>query len=97
MQQYLRAQKIPSEHIIVDNTGINTLTTAQHTREILTKNNLHSVIVVTQFYHILRSVYALHKVGITEVYRAHAHFYEIRDLYSTARDIVAFYDYLLFR
>lgn len=97
MQQYLLAQKVPTENIIVDDTGINTLTTAQHTKDILAKRNLRSAVVVTQFFHILRSEYAFRKVGITEVYRAHANFYEIRDLYATARDIIAFYDYLLFR
>lgn len=97
MQQYLLAQKVPAENIVVDDTGINTLTTAQHTKDILAKRNLHSAVVVTQFFHILRSEYAFHKVGIPEVYRAHANFYEIRDLYATARDIIAFYDYLLFR
>lgn len=97
MQQYLLTQKVPAENIIVDDTGINTLATAQHAKDLLAKRNLHSAIVVTQFFHILRSEYAFHKVGITEVYRAHANFYEIRDLYATAREIIAFYDYLLFR
>lgn len=97
MQQYLLTQNVPAENIIVDDTGINTLATAQHTKDILAKRNLHSAIVVTQFFHILRSVYAFQKVGIAETYHAHANYYEIRDLYATARDIVAFYVYLLFR
>lgn len=97
MEKYLLEQHVPAQDIIVDNTGINTQATAEHTRAILNEKHMRSVIVVTQAYHILRSVHAFHKAGVPEIYHAHAHYYEIRDIYSTARDIVAFYDYLLFR
>lgn len=39
MQQYLLTQKVPAENIIVDDTGINTLATAQHTKDILAQRN----------------------------------------------------------
>lgn len=97
MQQYLLEHGVPEQAIILDDTGINTQATAEHTRNMVTQKNIRSVIVVTQTYHILRSVYAFHRAGVPAIYHAHATYYEIRDIYSTARDIVGFYDYAFMR
>lgn len=97
MQNYLREHAVPATDIVVDDTGVNTQATAEHTAAMAKERNWHAVIVVTQPYHILRSIYAFHRAGVPRTYHAHATFYEIRDAYSTARDIVGFYDYLLFR
>ncbi len=97
MQRYLLEQGVPQHAIIVDDTGINTQATAEHTRDLLRKKNLQSAIVVTQTYHILRSIYSFRRAGVPTIYHAHADYYEVRDIYSTARDIIGFYDYVLFR
>jgi vancomycin permeability regulator SanA len=45
--------------------------------------------VVTQFFHITRSRYALQRAGIDTVYSAHASYFEARDVYSLAREVIA--------
>lgn len=53
------------------------------------EQGLTSALVVTQYFHITRSRYALHQAGITVVHTAHLHYFEWRDLYSIAREAVA--------
>jgi uncharacterized SAM-binding protein YcdF (DUF218 family) len=95
MRSYLVQQGVRSENILADLHGINTQATAQNSRALMEQHNLRSVILVSQYFHLPRSVYVFKKVGVTPVYRAHADYYELRDLYSLPREIVAFYKYLL--
>lgn len=48
-----------------------------------------SAVVVTQFFHLTRSRYALRRAGIDTVYTAHANYFEARDAYSLARELAA--------
>ena len=57
--------------------------------------NLSSVTIISQFYHITRTKLAFRKVGFENVYTAHAKYFEVRDIYSLAREFVAYYKYLL--
>lgn len=97
MKDYLVMVGIPSDSIIVDSRGTNTLMTAEITKYIMDEFNLHSAMVITQYYHITRSKLALHEAGIKEVYSAHARIFEIRDIYSITREFFAYYQYLWFK
>jgi len=96
MADYLAAQdKVPREAIILDEQGINTEATARNSAAIMRSRGLRSALVVTQYFHITRSRYALRRAGIETVGTAHARFFEARDVYSTARELVALPAYWL--
>lgn len=95
MSEYLYNHGISWENIIIDSLGINTESTAQNTAQIMLQNQFHSVIIVSQYFHISRAKLAFQKAGITEVFAAHANYYEWRDLYAIPREFFAYYAYLL--
>jgi len=97
MKDYLVMAGIPNSSIIIDSRGTNTEMTSEITKYIMDTTDLHSAMVITQYYHITRSKLALHQVGIKEVYSAHARFFEIRDIYSIFREFFAYYQYLWFK
>lgn len=96
MKQYLVQRDIPSDKIIRDSMGLNTIMTAQNTRKMTEDMKIKSVMVITQFYHISRTKLAFYKSGFEEVYSAHAEYFELRDFYSLFREFFAYYKYLIF-
>ena len=82
-------QSIPRTAILLDEHGNTTEATALNSAAIMKANNLKSALVVTQFFHVPRSRYALHRAGVETVYSAHADYFEARDLYSLAREMIA--------
>jgi uncharacterized SAM-binding protein YcdF (DUF218 family) len=95
MKDYLVAHSIPENVIIEDINGVNTYETAKNLREIAQDKNIESIIVVTQYYHILRAKLALKKFGFSYVYSSYAKMTpELRDLYSIPREIIGYYAYL---
>lgn len=95
MKDYLIKLGMPSERIIVDSEGYNTYLTAENTKTIMGDKGFDSVMIISQYHHISRSKLIFSKVGIAEVYSAHANFFELRDFYSIFRDFFAFYKYLI--
>jgi vancomycin permeability regulator SanA len=93
MKEYLISTGIPDSSIVEDNSGKNSWATALFVREFLRKNNLQSVMVITQYFHIFRSKLALKKAGVTTLFNAHADFFELQDLLSTARECIAVVKY----
>jgi len=91
MQKYLLAKGVPLDAIIVDDKALTTYETACNFSAIAQQHSFHSVIVVSQFYHITRSKAMLESKGIEKVYTAHSNYYEWRDVYSVVRDFFAFY------
>jgi vancomycin permeability regulator SanA len=90
MAAYLVArQSIPAPAILVDEYGDTTEATARNSAAILKAHGFTSALVVTQFFHITRSRYALQRAGIDTVYSAHASYFEARDVYSLAREVIA--------
>jgi len=97
MANYLIENGIPIEAIIEDPNGINTYETAKNLREIAKDKNIKSVIIVTQYYHILRAELALKKFGFDSVSSSYAKMApELRDLYSIPREVIGFYFYIYF-
>ena len=95
MKKYLVQAGIPEAAIIVDDQGVDTFASAENTARILKAENLKSVLVVTQYFHIPRSKLALSKFGIAPIYNAHPAYFEGRDIYSTLREVPAYLKYLL--
>jgi vancomycin permeability regulator SanA len=93
MKQYLIANALPSEQIYVDSQGNNTYLTAQHTAQLMTKYRWQSAIAISQYFHLPRTKLALHRFGIKTVYTAHADFFELRDIYSTIREVFSYASY----
>ena len=89
MHDYLVRAGIPAAAIIVDSNGDNTQDTARNCASLMKAHGFKSVIIVTQYFHISRTRLALHAYGINEVHSAHAQFFELRDIYSIAREVVA--------
>ena len=95
MASYLAGQQIPRSALILDEHGDTTEATAIHSAAIMKARGLNSALVVTQYFHVTRSSFALRHAGIATVHTAHAHLFEARDIYSTARELVALPAYWL--
>lgn len=94
MKDYLARRGIPQDRIIVDSLGVTTAATAKNTAAIAKKHHWLSVLVISQYFHIPRCRLALSRVGIERVYAAHAHFFELRDIYSIFREVIGYTAYL---
>lgn len=90
MADYLSARRaVPAAAIILDEHGDDTDATARNSAAIMQARGFASALVVTQYFHVPRSRYALRRAGVRTVHAAHAHYAEARDVYSTARELVA--------
>jgi vancomycin permeability regulator SanA len=95
MRDYLVSRNVPESRIILDKDGYNTYKTAVNTKQIMQSQNMRSVIIVSQYFHITRSRLAFQKAGIENIYTAHANYFELRDVYSILREFTGFYSYLI--
>lgn len=95
MKEYLVEKGIPAEKIWEDNKGVDSFETAKNTKAFMEENNLHSALLVTNYYHVPRTYLALKKAGIDEIYSAHANYFEMRDLYSIPREVIGYAYYLV--
>jgi uncharacterized SAM-binding protein YcdF (DUF218 family) len=95
MKQYLVKHGIPAESIFVDNGGATTWLTARYASGLMKQKGWKSALVVTQYFHVPRTTLAMRRFGVSQVFSAHAQFFELRDIYSTAREVVGYYSYLL--
>jgi vancomycin permeability regulator SanA len=93
MKQYLITNALPPEQIYIDSQGNNTYLTAQHTAQLMTQYRWQSAIAISQYFHLPRTKLALHRFGIETVYTAHADFFELRDIYSTIREVFSYTSY----
>ena len=97
MKSYLVAHNIPEEHIIADRRGLTTWETGIHTATIMKERGWTSALVITQYFHIARSVLTLKKNGVLNVHHVHADFFELRDIYSTLREAIAYVSYSFYQ
>ncbi len=96
MAAYLaERQAIPRTAILLDEHGNTTEATARNSAAIMRAQGFRSAVVVTQFFHLTRSRYALQRAGVATVYTAHANYFEARDAYSLARELAALPAYWL--
>lgn len=97
MRDYAIAQGVPEDRVIMDEAGNTTGATAENAARKMRERGLTSAIAVSQYFHISRTRMALSDAGITDVGGAHAGYFELRDLYSIAREIPAIGKYWLAR
>jgi vancomycin permeability regulator SanA len=89
MRDYLRAAGIPAASIRVDSAGVNTMATATNAVRLMRQENLHTVLLATQYFHIPRGIVAFRRAGAGTVLATYPRFLEGRDLYSVARELMA--------
>jgi uncharacterized SAM-binding protein YcdF (DUF218 family) len=87
MKQYLVTHGLPSAGIFVDSKGDNTYLTARRTAELMTEHKWQSAIAISQYFYLPRTELSLQRFGVKTVYTAHVDFFELRDLYSTVREV----------
>ncbi|MEM6348594.1 MAG: YdcF family protein [Bacteroidota bacterium] len=96
MAQYLIDRGVDSAAIIRDNQGNNTYLSAKNCKVIMAGQRATSIIIVSQYFHLLRSRLAFNKIGIETVSAEAADlFYESRDFYSIPREVIGLYYYLV--
>ena len=95
MRDYAVAQGVPVDRVIMDEFGNTTRATAENAARMMQERGLSSAIAVSQYFHITRTRMALHAAGVARVGSGHAEIYELRDLYSIAREIPAVITYSL--
>lgn len=95
MKSYLVARGVPPEQIVADSSGVNTRASVDFTVAYMRENGLDSVMVITQFFHIPRAMMAIKSSGIPEVGSSYARHFELMDIYSTLREVPAFFSYSL--
>lgn len=95
MENYLIANGIDKNNIMMDSSGNNTWLTVQNTKKIMEENGFTTVMAISQFHHISRIKLAFAKMAIPDIATAHADFFELRDFYSLFREFFGYYSYLL--
>ena len=93
MAAYLQAQGIPSEAVLQDPAGTDTMETARHTAALLAGTG--SVVVVSQWFHLPRTILVMRRFGLQQVAGAWPRWFEARDAYSFLREAVALPVYAL--
>lgn len=91
MRDYLTAHGVPTEVITVDNDGYNTRATVRNTLRMSDSLGFGSLIVVSQYFHITRTKMLFRRMGFENVTGVSPRFFELRDIYSLAREFAAFY------
>jgi len=91
MKEYLIANKIPAEKIIVDNYGNDTEKTVKNSIRIMDSLNFKSAITVSQYFHQTRTKKLFKKNGFKNIESSSPKYFELRDFYSIFREFVAYY------
>jgi uncharacterized SAM-binding protein YcdF (DUF218 family) len=94
MKAYLVRQGIPSETILTDSLGLTTADTAKNTVALARQKGWSTVTVISQYFHIPRCRLAFSRAGMKQVHSAHAPYFELRDLYSTPREVIGYAAYM---
>jgi uncharacterized SAM-binding protein YcdF (DUF218 family) len=95
MRAYAIAHGMPASAVIADSGGVNTMATARDTAALMRAHGWKSVLAISQYYHMPRIRLAFAKVGVTRVSTAHAPGFQLYDLYSVPREVVAYPVYWL--
>lgn len=95
MKRYLVERGVPEGSIHVDSGGATTHLTARNASRMMRENGWQSALVVSQYFHVPRMRLAMQRSGVTPVFSAHAPYFERRDVYSIAREVVGYGAYLL--
>lgn len=72
-----------------DGHGFNTDATASNAAAAMKQRGFRTALAVSQFFHVPRLRVLLERQGVDVVGSAHARYFEVRDAYSLAREVVA--------
>jgi vancomycin permeability regulator SanA len=89
MKDYLVQQGVPPDRVLQDSRGVDTAATARNTALLLRQRGHHSVIAVSQFFHVPRLRMLLAGEGLAVEGYVHADHFELRDGYATLREVAA--------
>jgi vancomycin permeability regulator SanA len=95
MKRYLISQGVPGGRIIADGEGVTTSLTARNAARVMKEQGWQSALVISQYFHIPRTRLAVESYGVSPVYSAHADYFELRDVYSIAREVIGYGAYLM--
>lgn len=90
MAAYLVAHGVAASAIVQDPLGVDTAATAVNAAKYLRAHRLQSAIVATQYFHIARTTLALERSGVRVTGTRHAPYFEPRDAYSLAREVLGY-------
>jgi vancomycin permeability regulator SanA len=89
MQSYLVQRGVPAHQIIQDQHGVNTEATARNAAVMMQQRGFTTALAVSQYFHVPRLRVLLQHQGVNVVGTAHANYFEARDAYSLAREVLA--------
>jgi vancomycin permeability regulator SanA len=95
MKAYLVGAGVPGAAVYADGRGVNTERTCADARTLMESHGLRRADVVTQYFHVARATLACRRAGIEVVGAVAPRYFEPRDVYSLAREVVAFPVYYL--
>lgn len=90
MANFLIARGIPQEAVIQDGQGVNTRATAQNVYQYMQQQQLNSVIIVSQYYHIARTKLAFKHEGIKQIAHGSPPYMSWRDFYAVTRELLGY-------
>jgi len=96
MKNYLVLKGVPPAAITADNKGQNTYLTAVNFIAWNASHHYTTAIAVSQFSHITRIKYILHKKGFKTVYSASSDRFTFADIIGALREVPALYKYMIF-
>jgi vancomycin permeability regulator SanA len=94
MRDKLVEMGVPMNAIVADSNGNTSYDTARNVSALMRERGWTSVIVVSQYFHIVRTDYAFKRFGVENVGHVHAKYFGLRDIWSIAREFPAFYFYI---
>lgn len=97
MKSYLVSQGVPEGDVIADGEGLTTSLTARNAARVMKEREWQSALVISQYFHISRTRLAVESYGVRPVYSAHAEYFELRDVYSIAREVIGYGAYSMRR
>lgn len=89
MRDYLARQGVPADRIIQDGHGVDTAATAANAARAMQQRGFRTALAVSQYFHVPRLRLLLQREGVDVIGSAHARYFEARDIYSLAREVVA--------
>lgn len=91
MKEFLIKNKVPENDIIIDNQGNNTLATVENSLKLNDSLHFKSIIVVSQYFHVTRTKKFFSDRDFKNISSVSPRYFEIRDVYSTLREFMAYY------
>jgi len=89
MRDWLVRHGVPRRAVVRDSLGLNSAATAANARVWMRSHGARRADVVTQYFHVARATFACRGAGIDVAGAAAPRWFEARDPYSLARELVA--------